>query len=35
MPNSAQVNAVSKNVHGVVFNPLHTFMPEYGYLTKS
>jgi peptide/nickel transport system substrate-binding protein len=35
MPNSAQVMAVSKNVHGVVFNPLETLMPEYWYLTKS
>jgi hypothetical protein len=34
MPNSAQANAVSKNVHGVVFNPLQTLMPEYWYLTK-
>jgi peptide/nickel transport system substrate-binding protein len=35
MPNSAQVYAVSKNLHGVVFNPLQTLMPEYWYLTKS
>jgi peptide/nickel transport system substrate-binding protein len=35
MPNSAQVNEVSKNLHGVVFNPLQTLMPEYWYLTKS
>jgi len=35
MPDLAQVMAVSKNVHGVVFNPLQTLMPEYWYLTKS
>jgi peptide/nickel transport system substrate-binding protein len=35
MPDSAQVMAVSKNLHGVVFNPLQTLMPEYWYLTKS
>jgi ABC-type transport system substrate-binding protein len=35
LPNSAQVYAVSKNLHGVVFNPLQTFMPDYWYLTKS
>jgi peptide/nickel transport system substrate-binding protein len=35
MPNSAIVMAVSKNLHGVVFNPLQTLMPEYWYLTKS
>jgi hypothetical protein len=29
------VFAVSKNLHGVVFNPLQTLMPEYWYLTKS
>ncbi len=27
--------AVSKNLHGVVFNPLQTLMPEYWYLTRS
>ena len=27
--------AVSQNLHGVVFNPLQTLMPEYWYLTRS
>jgi peptide/nickel transport system substrate-binding protein len=35
MPDEALVMAVSKDVHGVVFNPLQTLMPEYWYLTKS
>jgi peptide/nickel transport system substrate-binding protein len=35
LPDYAQVMAVSKNLHGVVFNPLQTIMPEYWYLTKS
>jgi ABC-type transport system substrate-binding protein len=35
MPDFAQVYAVSKNRHGVVFNPLQTLMPEYRCLTKS
>jgi peptide/nickel transport system substrate-binding protein len=35
LPNYPLVFAVSKNLHGVVFNPLQTFMPEYWYLTKS
>ena len=35
MPNSATAMAVSSNLHGVVFNPLQTLMPEYWYLTKS
>jgi peptide/nickel transport system substrate-binding protein len=34
MPNSAMVMAVNKKIHGVVFNPLETLMPEYWYLTR-
>ncbi len=35
LPNVPYVYGVSKNLHGIVFNPLQTFMPEYWYLTKS
>ena len=35
MPNSYNVMAVSKNLHGVAFNPLDTLLPEYWYYTKS
>jgi hypothetical protein len=35
MPNSPMVMAVSKNLRGVLFNPLQTLLPEYWYLTKS
>jgi peptide/nickel transport system substrate-binding protein len=35
LPDYPLVFAVSKNLHGVVFNPLQTLMPEYWYLTKS
>ena len=35
MPNSYDVMAVSKNLHGVSFNPLGTLLPEYWYYTKS
>ena len=34
MPNSPYVYAVSKHVHGVVFNPLQTLMPEYWHMTS-
>jgi peptide/nickel transport system substrate-binding protein len=34
MPNSYAVEAVSNKLHGVMFNPLDTFVPEYWYLTK-
>ena len=35
LPDYPLVFAVSKDLHGVVFNPLQTLMPEYWYLTKS
>jgi peptide/nickel transport system substrate-binding protein len=35
MPGSYGVMAVSKNLHGVAFNPLETLLPEYWYHTKS
>jgi peptide/nickel transport system substrate-binding protein len=35
MPNNYQIEAVQKSLHGVVFNPLDTFVPEYWYYTKS
>ncbi len=35
LPDYPLVFAVSKSLHGVVFNPLQTLMPEYWYLTKS
>jgi peptide/nickel transport system substrate-binding protein len=35
MPNSYEVMAVSKKLHGVVFNPLQTLLPEYWYYAKS
>ena len=34
MPDGYHVDAVAKNLHGVVFNPLSTLLPEYWYLTK-
>ena len=30
-----RVHAVAKNLHGVMFNPLSTLLPEYWYFTKS
>ncbi len=35
MPNSYGVMAVTKDLHGVAFNPLETLLPEYWYYTKS
>lgn len=35
IPNSYEVMAVSKKLHGVAFNPLQTLLPEYWYYTKS
>jgi peptide/nickel transport system substrate-binding protein len=35
MPDHYDVMAVSKNLHGVAFNPLDTLLPEYWYYTKS
>jgi peptide/nickel transport system substrate-binding protein len=34
MPLSYGVNAVSSKLHGVIFNPLQTLLPEYYYFTK-
>jgi peptide/nickel transport system substrate-binding protein len=34
MPSSYLVQAVKSNLHGVTFNPLYTFLPEYWYFTK-
>jgi peptide/nickel transport system substrate-binding protein len=34
MPLSYGVNAVSSKLHGVIFNPLQTELPEYYYFTK-
>ena len=34
MPSSYTIEAVPKNLHGVAFNPLGSFLPEYYYFTK-
>jgi peptide/nickel transport system substrate-binding protein len=34
MPNSYAVQAISKNLKGVTFNPLYTLVPEYWHFTK-
>lgn len=35
MPDSYSVMAVASNLHGVVFNPLDTLLPEYWSFTRS
>ena len=34
MPNNYLVQAVKTTLHGVTFNPLYTFLPEYWYFTR-